>query len=192
MRKALCTYEELVEKLNLFCQLHPNGKITLSALERETNIPRYVWRDNKKIKALIDSLNVSNNATLPKSESIELPSAYDLVTTNYDNKDRLIEVVSDLLNELEKCYQIIKDNGNIQQIQKSYEEKIMELSAIIEENNKKINALNKEIDELYLDSRDPLKVQSKGLNGNFIEAKQDDKTLLPKDKLETIMKNIFD
>lgn len=191
-RQALCTYEELVNKLNEFCKLYPNGKITLSALERETKIPRYVWRDNKKIKTLIDSLNASNKASLPKSESIELPSAYDLVNNNYENKDRLIEVVGDLLLELEKCYKTIQDSGNITQIKKSYEETIAELNCQIETKNKTIDALNKEIDELYLDSQDALKVKSKGLTGNLIETKIDDKTLLPKDKLNDIMKNIFD
>ena len=191
-RQALCSYEELVEKLNEFCRLHPNGKITLSALARETDVPRYVWRDNKKIKTLIDTLNDTNRASFPKSETIELPSAYDLVNTNYDNKDRLIEVVGDLLNELEKSYQIIKDNENIVQIKKSYEEKIAELNCTIEQKDNTIKVLNKEIDELYLDSKNPLKVKAKGLTGNLIETKVDDKTLVPKDKLNDIMKNIFD
>lgn len=191
-RQAFCSYEELVEKLNEFCRLHPNGKITLSALARETDVPRYVWRDNKKIKTLIDTLNDTNKASLPKSDTIELPSAYDLVNTNYDNKDRLIEVVGDLLSELEKSYQIIQDSGNILQIKKSYEEKIAELNCMIEQKDATIKSLNEEIDELYLDSKDPLKVKSKGLSGNLIEVKNNDKTLLPKDKLNDVLKNIFD
>ena len=191
-RQAFCSYEELVQKLNEFCQAHPNGKVTLSALERETNVPRYVWRDNKKIKALIDNLNATNRASLPKSETIELPSAYDLVMTNYDNKEKLIAVVSDLLGELEKCYDLLRNSGNTNQIKRAYAEKIAELNCAIMARDNEIKSLHQEIDELYLDSQDPLKVKAKGLAGNLIEAKADDITLLPKDKLGNIMKNIFD
>ncbi|MCB2362272.1 hypothetical protein [Clostridium estertheticum] len=104
-RPNLYSYDELKKHLLKYASEHIGGSITVAKLERYSNIPRHAWRYNKQIHEDIYELNKKPLIIDDiKVETLNLPSAEELVNQNYNDKKRLIKVVNDLL----ELYQYVK------------------------------------------------------------------------------------
>lgn len=98
---------ELKKLLYKFVAEKSPVKITYKALVEYTGIPIQAWRFNENIKNEIAVINkrianiqfISNTAEI--NELATIPSAEDLVNTNYGNKKKLIKVFQDLLDVYE-------------------------------------------------------------------------------------------
>lgn len=193
-RKPKYTNEFLIKTLNTYFEKNPFDKIKLSKLERETGIPRHIWRDNKVIQELIHSLNNTSCIPARSERKFELPSADEIVSKYYGNKARLIENVQGLLDLVSDMYSDALKGSEFKELEKNYQRQIAELNEIIAQKNRLIDNLNKEIDSLYLDSENPIKRKEKGLKTNLIEINAENIKKLSKDisEIEAEFEGLFD
>lgn len=99
--------EELKKLLYKFVADKSPAKITYKMLVDYTNIPIQAWRFNENIKNEITAINkriadiqfLTNTSDI--NELVTIPSAEDIVNTNYSNKNKLIKVFQDLLDVYE-------------------------------------------------------------------------------------------
>ena len=193
-RKPKYTNEFLIKTLNTYFEKNPFDKIKLSKLERETGIPRHIWRDNEVIQELIHSLNNTSCIPARSERKFELPSADEIVSKYYGNKARLIENVQGLLDLVSDMYSDALKGSEFKELEKNYQRQIAELNEIIAQKNRLIDNLNKEIDSLYLDSENPIKRKEKGLKTNLIEINAENIKKLSKDisEIEAEFEGLFD
>lgn len=193
-RKPKYTNEFLIKTLNTYFEKNPFDKIKLSKLERETGIPRHIWRDNEVIQELIHSLNNTSCIPARSERKFELPSADEIVSKHYGNKARLIENVQGLLDLVSDMYSDALKGSEFKELEKNYQRQIAELNETIAQKNRLIDNLNKEIDSLYLDSENPIKRKEKGLKTNLIEINAENIKKLSKDisEIEAEFEGLFD
>ncbi|MBS3198949.1 hypothetical protein J0J70_00095 [Turicibacter bilis] len=193
-RKPKYTNEFLINTLNAYFKKNPFEKIKLSKLERETGIPRHIWRDNEVIQELIHSLNNTSCIPARSERKFELPSADEIVSKHYGNKARLIENVQGLLDLVSDMYSDALKGSEFKELEKNYQRQIAELNETIAQKNRLIDNLNKEIDSLYLDSENPIKRKEKGLKTNLIEINAENIKKLSKDisEIEAEFEGLFD
>jgi hypothetical protein len=106
-RPSKYTSEELIKLIDVYYVKILGKKISISDLEKEYNIPRHIWRDNKVTYTHIKELNELPILVENKSKEITLlPSISELVNSNYGSKSRLIaafkhydELLHDLLRK---------------------------------------------------------------------------------------------
>lgn len=184
-RKAKYPTKLLEDKLIEYTTENPNTKIKFSNLEKYTGIPYHVWRDNKDINDAINKINNPQLVVDTTNMKLELPSADDILEKNYPNKDKLLQAISDLLNLTSSLYEKAIIGEHFEQIKNKYEIEIKEIIAKYEkklkEANNQIDNLTKEIDTLYLDSRNSLTRKQKGLKDNMIELSKKRKKAVSKD-----------
>ena len=193
-RKPKYTNEFLIKTLNTYFEKNPFDKIKLSKLERETGIPRHIWRDNKVIQELIHSLNNTSCIPARSERKFELPSADEIVSKHYGNKARLIENVQGLLDLVSDMYTDALKGADFKELEKNYQRQITELNEVIVQKERIIDSLNREIDSLYLDSENPIKRKEKGLKTNLIEINAENIKKLSKDisEIEAEFEGLFD
>lgn len=193
-RKPKYTNEFLIKTLNTYFEKNPFDKIKLSKLERETGIPRHIWRDNEVIQELIQSLNNTSCIPTRSERQFELPSADEIVGKHYGNKARLIENIQGLLDLISDMYADALKGSEFKELERSYQRQIAELNETIAQKNRVIDNLNKEIDSLYLDSENPIKRKEKGLKTNLIEINSENIKKLSKDisEIEAEFEGLFD
>lgn len=147
-------------------------KNKFSNLEKFTGIPYHIWRDNIQIRDLIDSLNNPNQIIDTMGLKFELPTEKEIVDNNYPNRAKLEGSIADLLNLTSSLYDKALVGENFQAIEKGYEVKIAEIEGnykiLLYKANEEIKKLNHEIDCLYLDSRNVLTRNQKGIKDNLI------------------------
>ena len=193
-RKPKYTNEFLIKTLNTYFEKNPFDKIKLSKLERETGIPRHIWRDNKVIQELIHSLNNTSCIPARSERKFELPSADEIVSKHYGNKARLIENVQGLLDLVSDMYTDALKGADFKELEKNYQRQITEFNEVIVQKERIIDSLNREIDSLYLDSENPIKRKEKGLKTNLIEINAENIKKLSKDisEIEAEFEGLFD
>lgn len=193
-RKPKYTNEFLINELNKYFKKNPFEKIKLSKLERETGIPRHIWRDNEVIQELIHSLNNTSCIPARSERQFELPSADEIVGKNYGNKARLIENIQGLLDLVSDMYTDALKGAEFKKLEKDYQRQIAELNEVIAQKERIIDNLNREIDSLYLDSENPIKRKEKGLKTNLIEINPENIKKLSKDitEIEAEFEGLFD
>lgn len=193
-RKPKYTNEFLISELNKYFKKNPFEKIKLSKLERETGIPRHIWRDNEVIQELIHSLNNTSSIPARSERQFELPSADEIVGKHYGNKARLIENIQGLLDLVSDMYTDALKGAGFRELEKNYQSQIKELNEVIAQKERVIERLNREIDSLYLDSENPIKRKEKGLKTNLIEINAENIKKLSKDisEIEAEFEGLFD
>lgn len=193
-RKPKYTNEFLINTLNEYFKKNPFEKIKLSKLERETGIPRHIWRDNEVIQELIHSLNNTSCIPARSERKFELPSADEIVSKHYGNKARLIENVQGLLDLVSDMYTDALKGADFKELEKNYQRQITEFNEVIVQKERIIDSLNREIDSLYLDSENPIKRKEKGLKTNLIEINAENIKKLSKDisEIEAEFEGLFD
>lgn len=186
-RKPKYPTELLFDKLTEYVNTYPNKIIKYSNLDKFSGIPYHVWRDNLEIKSSINKINNPEVVLNTKNMTLELPSADDIML-HYNNKKKLSQAISDILNLAISLYEKALKGEQFEAIETNYKIQINELKASYEKKLKKaddeIEKLNKEIDNLYLDSRNSLVRTQIGLRDNMIE--------ISKYKEKQISKNIKD
>lgn len=193
-RKPKYSNELLINKINEYVESNPFEKLTIANLVKATGIPRHIWRDNETIQELINSLN--NTSCIPKTNNkgLSLPSAEDLVNKHYGNKNKLIQDIQSLLDLVSDLYENATEGAKAKEIKQSYEHKIKELEETIKQKDNLINKLNTEIDQLYLDSENPIKRKELGLKDNLIQINPNNLKALSKDisDIEDEYSGLFD
>lgn len=193
-RKPKYSNELLINEINKFVENNPFEKITVGKLVKTTNIPRHIWRDNITIQELIASLNNTSCILKPTEKELLLPSAKDLVDKHYGNKNKLIQDIQSLLDLVSDLYENATEGAKAKEIKQSYEHKIKELEETIKQKDNIINKLNTEIDQLYLDSENPIKRKELGLKDNLIQINPNNLKALSKDisDIEDEYSGLFD
>lgn len=97
-RPQIYTDEYLDEKLNVFIKKYPDRTVSYPELERETGVPKHIWKYRKGDIIRSYNKNRSNKAPQP-SGRIVLPSADD-VMAKYGNKPELLKTYIERLLEL--------------------------------------------------------------------------------------------
>ena len=181
----------LIEKYQL---KHPEKKITLKDLERETGVSYNIWKQNKNIRFIINEINSPPIFTSDNGLRYTLPNAKQLVNTHYSNKTKLInaihssfEVINDLYDYANIGFQATKRENELKQ-------RIVELESMITEKNRIIEKLNNEIDVLFIQSGSELKRNRLGIRSNLIELTPQNIKSLSKDikDIEAEYEGLFD
>lgn len=166
------TDEELLLELKKFRVAHPNQKIRIVDLERETDIPAHIWK--YRLKNYIKDLNDKTiDARVPKTESFDLPSAHNMTENCMGNPD-LMEQNFDMLLDIISTLQSYKDAASIiADIKKEYEHRIEQLEIENKENEKRIEALNTIINKYILDSSSKTQRKQQRIKNNVIQLHRD-------------------
>jgi hypothetical protein len=193
-RKPKYEFNYLVDTIKKYIAKHPNERIALTGLERSTGIPRHIWKDNKKIRAVIDEINNPPVFVSPEHLVFTFPNAQQLVESHYNNKQNLIRAIQDCFDTINDLYDKAVIGVNIEAREKELREEINELKVIIKQKEKEINVLNHEIDLLYLESESPTKRKNLGLKENLIELNLNKERSISKNisDLKEEFKNLFD
>lgn len=166
------TDEELLLELKKYREKHPNTKIKLVDLERETGIPVHIWK--YRLNAYIKEIN--NNTTeemTPKTEGFCLPSAHDMLINCMDNPD-LIEQNFEMLLDIIHTLQCYKDaSATIENIKTNYENKIQQLECEKKDLMNQNTKLNDTMNRYILDSASLNKRKQLGIKDNIIKFNPD-------------------
>lgn len=166
------TDEELLLELKKFRAKHPNQKIRIADLARETDIPNHIWK--YRLKDYIKNLNENTvEVKIQKTESFDLPSAQDMVENCMGNPD-LMEQNLDMLLDIISTLQSYKDVAStISDIKKEYESKIEQLEIKNNSNEKEILTLNRIVNKYILDSSSKTQRKQQGIKNNVIQFHRD-------------------
>lgn len=171
-RKPKYATDLLYEHLNNYVEQHPNTPIKYSQLAAHTGIPYHVWRDNKQLKNTIEKLNTQDILVDTRSTELQLPSVDDIML-HYNNKKKLKQSISDILIFATTLYEKALKGEQFEKIETNYKIQIQELEvnykSELQKANAEIQKLTQEIDNLYLDSRNSLLRDQKGLKNNMID-----------------------
>jgi hypothetical protein len=185
-RPNLYNYDDLKKYLLKYSTEHVGGTITVAKLVKYSNIPRHAWRYSKQIQQDIYELNkqpiIINNI---KVETLNFPSAEDLVNQNYNDKKRLIKIVNDLLElyqyafdkarsseeNLKKCDELNYENNELRK-------RITQLSATVE-------FYKEEIKRMSIDSMSSKERKEKNIKENVI-------SVIKISEIESTFKSLFD
>lgn len=196
-RKPKYPTDLLYTKLIEYSQKHPNTIIKYSALEKHFGIPRHIWRDNEEIKSVIHKTNNPQIITDTQNMIFELPTTDDIMMY-FGNKKKMEKSISDLLSFSQSLYEKALKGENFEKLESHYKIQINELTATYENKlsiaYKEIEKLNKEIDELYLDSRNSLIRRKQGLKDNMIDISKHRTKEISKDMqdIQKEFKSLFD
>lgn len=193
-RKPKYDLDKLTIEIAKYREKYPHKKIKLSDLERETGIPRHIWRDNAKLLETVEEVNKVPIVANPDNMEMVLPSAEEIVEHNYPNKQGIISSVQDCLDIIQSLYEKALLGTNNEEIINGYKQQIDELKAIIRLKDKEINNLQNRLDSLYIGSESPTKRKQNGLKENLIEINFNNKKELSKNPLDiqNEFKDLFD
>lgn len=170
-RPKIYTDEFLDEKLDGFIKEHPNRQISYPELERETGIPRHIWKYRKA--EIIRNYNKNSRMKSPESSGkIVLPSADDIIARYGDRPELMKAYIGRLLELVAKAESYKNEEQTIQELEQKYQSKIEELSAKSKQQEKTIEQLNKTLSKLMLDSQYPDRRKVEGIKENALEFSQ--------------------
>lgn len=129
-------------------------KITPTLLSQKTGIHRHVW--TRRYKKLIDEVNKDREIFLEDDiiNSIEIPSAVDIIEKNWDNKETLLREMRWFDFRFKEAYERV---GIIQKLEKENKE----LKSKIEECNERLREILEEkenLRDLYLEAEARLNI----------------------------------
>ena len=167
-RPPVYTDEYLDEKLNDFIKKYPDRTISYPELEKETGVPKHIWKYRKA--DIISSYNKNRNNKAPEpSGRFMLPSAED-VMTKYGDKPKLLKTyIGRLLELLAKADSYQNEERTIQELEQKYKSQIEELTVKNKQQEKTIRQLNKTLSGMMLDSQYPDRRKEEGIKENVLE-----------------------
>lgn len=167
-RPQIYTEEYLDEKLNEYIEKYPDRTVSYPGLERETGVPKHIWKYRKGDIIRSYNKNRSNKAPQP-SGRIVLPSADD-VMAKYGNKPELLKTYIERLLELvAKADSYKNEERTIQELEQKYKSQIEELTVKNKQQEKTIRQLNKTLSGMMLDSQYPDRRKAEGIKENVLE-----------------------
>lgn len=167
-RPQIYTDEYLDEKLNEFMEKYPDSQISYPDLEKETGVPKHIWKYRKA--DIIRSYNKSRNNRAPEpSGRIAIPSADDVMARYGDKPELLKSYLGRLLELLAKADSYKNEERTIQELEQKYQSQIEELTAKNKQQEKTILQLNKTLGQMMLDSQYADKRKAQGIKENVLE-----------------------
>lgn len=159
--------EYLDEKLNEFIKKYPDRTISYPELERETGVPKHIWKYRKA--DIISSYNKNRQDKAPEpSGRIVLPSADDVMAKYGDKPELLKTYIGRLLELLAKADSYKNEERTIQELEQGYQSQIEELSVKNRQQEKTIRQLNKALGQMMLDSQYPDRRKAEGIKENVL------------------------
>ena len=167
-RPPIYTDEYLDEKLNDFIKKYPDRTISYPELEKETGVPKHIWKYRKA--GIISSYNKNRNNKAPEpSGRFMLPSADDVMAKYGDKPELLKTYIGKLLELLAKADSYQEEERTIQELEQKYKLQIEELTVKNKQQEKTIRQLNKTLSQMMLDSQYPDRRKSKSIKENVLE-----------------------
>lgn len=167
-RPQIYTDEYLDEKLNEFIEKYPDRTISYPELEKETEVPKHIWKYRKADIIRSYNKNRTNRAAEP-SGRIAFPSADD-VMARYGNRPELLKTyIGRLLELLAKADSYKNEERTIQELEHKYQSQLEELSVKNKQQEKTIQQLNKTLGRMMLDSQYPDRRKAEGIKENALE-----------------------
>lgn len=167
-RPQIYTDEYLDEKLNEFIGKYPDRQIGYPELEKETGVPKHIWKYRKA--ELVRSYNKNRRLKCPEpSGRIELPSADDVMAKYGDKPELLKTYIGRLLELLATADSYKNEERTIQELEQKYQSQIEELTVKNRQQEKTIKQLNKTLGQMMLDSQYPDRRKTEGIKENVLE-----------------------
>ena len=167
-RPPIYTDEYLDEKLNDFIKKYPDRTISYPELEKETGVPKHIWKYRKA--GIISSYNKNRNNKAPEpSGRFMLPSADDVMAKYGDKPELLKTYIGKLLELLAKADSYQDEERAIQELEQKYKLQIEELTVKNKQQEKTIKQLNKTLSQMMLDSQYPDRRKAEGIRENVLE-----------------------
>jgi glutamyl/glutaminyl-tRNA synthetase len=95
------------------CQM---GILTPTLLAANSDIPYWVWRDNKDVKKSLESINKKRSIISFSTKAIkEFPNLAAAIDNNYYNKQKVLSIANDymyLVNELVEYIEKLEEKNN--------------------------------------------------------------------------------
>ena len=160
--------EYLDEKLNEFIEKYPDRTISYPELEKETGVPKHIWKYRKA--DIIRSYNRNRNNKAPEpSGRVMLPSADDVMAKYGARPELLKTYIGRLLELLAKADSYKNEERTIQELEQRYQSQIEELSVKNKQQEKTIKQLNMTLAQMMLDSQYPDRRKEEGIKENVLE-----------------------
>ena len=167
-RPQIYTDEYLDEKLNEFIKKYPDRTISYPELERETGVPKHIWKYRKA--DIIRSNNKNRNNKAPESSGrVMIPSVDDVMATYGDTQELLKAYIGRLLELLAKADNYKNEERTILELEQKYQSKIEELTTKNKQQEKTIKQLNRTLSQMMLDSQYPDRRKAEGIKENVLE-----------------------
>lgn len=171
-RPQIYTDEYLDEKLNEFIEKYPDRTISYPELEKETGVPKHIWKYRKA--DIIRSYNRNRNNKAPEpSGRVMLPSADDVMAKYGARPELLKTYIGRLLELLAKADSYKNEEKTIQELERKYQSQIEELTVKNKQQEKTIRQLNKTLGGMMLDSQYPDRRKEEGIKENVLEFSPD-------------------
>lgn len=174
-RPQMYTDDHLDKKLNEFIKKYPDRQIVYPDLEKETGVPKHIWKYRKA--EIIRSYNKNRNIKMsePSGRTV-LPSADDIMTKYGDKPELLKAYIGRLLELLAKADSYKNEERTIQELEQKYQSQIEELIVKNRQQEKTIKQLNKTVGQLMLDSQYPDRCKTEGIKENALEFSPENST----------------
>lgn len=167
-RPQIYTDEYLDEQLNEFIKKYPDKQISYPDLEKETGVPKHIWKYRKA--EIIRCYNKNRKIKSPESSGrIMLPSANDVMAKYGDRPELLKTYIGRLLEVVAKADSYQNEERTIQELEQKYQSRIEELKAKNKQQEKIIKQLNQTLNHLMLDSQYPDRRKEFGIKENVLE-----------------------
>lgn len=167
-RPQIYTEEYLDEKLNEFIEKYPDKTISYPELEKETGVPKHIWKYRKA--EIIRSYNQNRNHKAPEpSGRIVIPSVDDVMAKYGDKPELLKTYIGRLLELLEKADSYKNEERTLQELEQKYQSQIEELTVKNKQQEKTIQQLNKTLGQMMLDSQYADRRKAEGMKENVLE-----------------------
>lgn len=167
-RPQIYTDEYLDEKLNEYIKKFPDKLISYPDLEKETDVPRHIWKYRKA--EIIRSYNKNRILKSPESSGrVMLPSADDIMVRYGDKPELLKSYIGRLLELVAKADSYKNEEQTIQELEQKYQSQIEELTAKNKLQEKIIEQMNKTLSGMMLDSQYPDRRKELGIKENVLE-----------------------
>lgn len=166
-RPQIYTDTYLDEKLNEFITKYPDRQISYPDLEKETGVPRHIWKYRKA--EVVRSYNKSRKLKCPEpSGRSMLPSADDVMARYGDRPELLKTYIGRLLELVAEADRYKNEEKTIQELEQRYQSQIEELTVRSRQQEKTIEQLNKTLSMMMLDSQYPDRRREKGIRENVL------------------------
>jgi len=167
-RPQIYTDEYLDEKLNEFIEKYPDRKIGYPDLEKETGVPKHIWKYRKA--EIVRSYNKNSRLKCPEpSGRVVLPSADDVMAKYGDKPELLKTYIGRILELLAKADSYKNEERTIQELEQKYQSQIEELTIKNRQQEKTIKQLNKTLGQMMLDSQYLDRRKTEGIKENVLE-----------------------
>ena len=169
--------ELLKKRVEEYREANPlDYNITPKKLSDATGIPHYIFRDNQDVALLIKSINSTSTLNQgTKVEEVIIPSAKDVVMENIDNPIKLIKHFQSLTDLVLKYQERACMADNVSKIEAEYKAKEAEWDIERAQKDARLEAFQRQIDLLMLESQSATKRREKGIAKNVLSIEKGSK-----------------